>query len=156
MKGRKPKPTHLHLVNGNPGKRARNKKEPKPQHGRPTPPEHLSKEAAIHWGFFAAKLEGMGVLTLADGPALEELVETYTEVVYLRGLLDSQGYTQIVVDKEGNKRQVNRPTFIQYSDATKRLRMLFVEFGLTPSSRTRVNAAPADENAKDPARKYFS
>lgn len=154
MRGRKPKPTHLHLVNGNPGKRARNKKEPKPQRGIPTPPEHLSKEALAVWGQFAARLDSMGVITHADGPALEELTETYAEVVYHRHLLDTTSYTQIVVDQQGNKRRVNSPVFIQYSDAAKRLRMLMVEFGLTPSSRARVNANPDEREDKDPASKY--
>src|SRR5258706_11513949 len=116
MKGRKPKPTHLHLVNGNPGKRARNRREPKPPHGIPTPPEHLSKEASVAWGLLAAKLEQMGVLTLADAWALEELAETYAEVVYLRGRIDKEGYTQTVTDKNGNERTVSSPLVIQHSD----------------------------------------
>lgn len=36
MRGRKPKPTYLKLLNGNPGKRALNEQEPKPERALPT------------------------------------------------------------------------------------------------------------------------
>ena len=38
MRGRKPTPTHLKLVRGNPGKRPLNASEPKPQLTLPSPP----------------------------------------------------------------------------------------------------------------------
>lgn len=42
MAGRRPKPTHLKVVTGNPGKRKLNDKEPTPAREIPSPPEHLS------------------------------------------------------------------------------------------------------------------
>jgi hypothetical protein len=48
--GRKPKPTHLKLVTGNPGKTALNENEPKPEAALPSPPPrrqaHLSRQRA--------------------------------------------------------------------------------------------------------------
>lgn len=38
--GTKPKPTHLKLVTGNPGKRALNRKEAKAKAAIPAPPHH--------------------------------------------------------------------------------------------------------------------
>ena len=41
MAGRKPKPTAIKELEGNPGKRKLNKKEPKPEKGMPVCPEWL-------------------------------------------------------------------------------------------------------------------
>ena len=45
MAGRKPKPTAVKELEGNPGKRKLNRKEPKPDKGMPTCPEWLLPEA---------------------------------------------------------------------------------------------------------------
>lgn len=45
MAGRKPKPTAIKELEGNPGKRKLNKKEPKPDKGMPVCPEWLLPEA---------------------------------------------------------------------------------------------------------------
>ena len=49
MAGRRPKPTHLKLLNGNPGKRAINPNEPKPPAELPAPPDYLSEIAKVEW-----------------------------------------------------------------------------------------------------------
>ena len=49
MRGRRPKPTHLKLITGNPGKRAINLREPKPVPKMPEPPTALSAEARQEW-----------------------------------------------------------------------------------------------------------
>ena len=45
VRGRKPKPSHLKLVTGNPGKRAINTQEPVPERILPAPPAELTAEA---------------------------------------------------------------------------------------------------------------
>ncbi len=45
VRGRKPKPSHLKLVTGNPGKRAINTQEPVPERILPAPPPELTAEA---------------------------------------------------------------------------------------------------------------
>lgn len=156
MKGRKPKPSHLHVINGNPGKRARNKTEPQPPKGAPNPPEHISSEARTAWGSLAVKLDEMGVLTYADAWALEQLAENYAEILAWRKIIAGEGemVNQVMSDGETVRRVVN-PACIARSDAEKRFRAMMVEFGLTPSSRTRVNASPKEKEAEDPAAKYF-
>ncbi|MDD6036563.1 MAG: response regulator [Lachnospiraceae bacterium] len=50
MAGRKPKPTAVKELEGNPGKRKLNKKEPKPEKGMPECPEWLMPEVLqAHW-----------------------------------------------------------------------------------------------------------
>ena len=49
MAGRKPKPTSLKVLEGNPGKRQLNPNEPKPDASVPKCPAWLSKEAKREW-----------------------------------------------------------------------------------------------------------
>ena len=75
MAGRRPKPTALRLVEGNPGKRAINKKEPKPKRVIPSCPAHLDDSGKVAWGRLSVLLDRRGVLTEADSAALERLSE---------------------------------------------------------------------------------
>ncbi len=47
MRGRKPKPTRLKIIDGNPGKRPIRGDEPQPPKGQPSCPAHLSPTAKL-------------------------------------------------------------------------------------------------------------
>lgn len=70
MTGQRPKPTHLKVVTGNPGKRKLNDKEPRSAREVPSPPEHLTDWSKTAWGRMTVLLDGMGVLTVADNSHL--------------------------------------------------------------------------------------
>ena len=63
MAGRKPKSTALKKLEGNPGKRKLNMKEPVPAKGMPDCPKWLLPEAKEEWKRLCQKLSDMGVLT---------------------------------------------------------------------------------------------
>ena len=56
MAGRKPKPTALKKLEGNPGKRELNTKEPVPEKGMPDCPKWLLSEAKVEWNRLCKKL----------------------------------------------------------------------------------------------------
>lgn len=66
MAGRKPKPTAVKKLEGNPGKRKLNTKEPVPAKGMPTCPNWLLPEAKSEWKRLAELMNQMGVLTEVD------------------------------------------------------------------------------------------
>ena len=66
MRGRKPKPTQLKVLDGNPGRRPLNDREPQPPEGAPEPPEFLDAEARAEWFRTAGVLQQMGTLSKAD------------------------------------------------------------------------------------------
>ena len=66
MAGRKPKPTALKKLEGNPGKRKLNTKEPVPAKGMPDCPKWLLPEAKEEWKRLCKKLSEMDVLTLTE------------------------------------------------------------------------------------------
>ncbi len=68
-RGRKPDPTKLKLLKGNPGKRAI-KNEPEPEVCIPDPPDHLDDVAVGEWNRIAPQLEQLGLLSDIDMVAL--------------------------------------------------------------------------------------
>ena len=129
--------------------------EPKPKRGIPAPPEHLSEGARAAWGRFSSILDGMGVLTEADPAALEQLCETYAEVVALRADIAANGRFQTVLTKSGDQMERLRPAYSALMDADRRLKGWLVEFGKTPAARAKVEA-DGSQQEEDPANKYSS
>lgn len=62
MVGRKPKLTAVKKLEGNPGKKKLNTKEPVPAKGMPDCPDWLMPEAKAEWNRLAKGLSDMGVL----------------------------------------------------------------------------------------------
>ena len=76
-RGRKPKPTALKVLEGNPGKRPLNEYEPVPPKGTIECPDWLEEEAKREWERLAPSLEAMGVLTTADLTAFAGYCQAY-------------------------------------------------------------------------------
>lgn len=156
----RPTPTHLKVVKGTQRKDRSNADEPKPDPTTPIPPAWLSDEAKVQWGRFAVVLEQMGVLTIADGAALERLVLCYLEVKKLEEAVAADGHTYRTKSTQGEEVVKANPAVAMLSSADTRLRQMLIEFGLTPAARTKVhtvkrNGKPPDEKPK-PAAGYFA
>lgn len=77
MAGRKPKPTALKKLEGNPGKRKLNTKEPVLGKGMPDCPKWLLPETKREWERLCVKLSEMGVLTEIDMAAFTAYCQSY-------------------------------------------------------------------------------
>jgi P27 family predicted phage terminase small subunit len=163
MAGRRPKPTHLKVVTGNPGKRALNKREPKPQKVIPACPEHLSTSSKVAWGKLCVLLDRMGVLTEADALALERLCDCYAEILECREIIarDGRTYKSIrgIGDEDSPIEQVlmkANPAVAMLADADRRFKGYLVEFGLTPAARSKVQVKDGDgDKQEDPLQEFF-
>lgn len=153
MRGRRPKPLHVKLVTGNPGKRPMNGREPKPRRALPTPPTHITQEELVHWGRFSEILDRMGVLTEADGAALERVVCLYQEVIELREVIETEGRTYTTKNRDGAEMTRPQPAVAMLADCDRRFRGWLGDFGLTPAARTKVIAQV--EASTDPGEAYF-
>lgn len=154
MRGRKRQPTALKLVRGNPGKRPLNPREPKPRRVIPSPPAHMSQEELVHWGRFSATLDRMGVLTEADGTALEQLCILYQEMIELREIVRKEGRYYTTTNKAGDEMIRPHPAVAQRADADRRFHGYLGDFGLTPAARARV-VSEMEGQSTDPAEEYF-
>lgn len=93
----------------------------------------------------------MGVLTLADGKALELLCDAYAEYREARSVCEREGMTYESVSEHGSMWRA-RPEVAIASDAWRRIASMLREFGLTPSSRTKVQTT--GEGADKPANPF--
>jgi P27 family predicted phage terminase small subunit len=155
MAGRRPKPTVLKLVEGNPGKRAINKCEPKARREVPSCPAHLGDSGKVAWGRLSVLLDRMGVLTEADGAALERLCDCYTDILECRKLIEADGRTYKTTTAQGDTLIKANPAVAQLRAADAQFKSYLVEFGLTPSARSKVHAAPDDDQKEDPLAEFF-
>ena len=159
MRGPKPKPLSLILLDGNRRKLTRRELEqrrgPEPPRGIPNTPNHLSEGAKIAWPKLAAKLDEIGVLTVVDGWALEQLAENYTEILEWRKEIKDHGRMATKKMQNGEEREYVNPACIALADSEKRFRAMLGEFGLTPSARTRIHVTPPKYKPVNPADKYF-
>ena len=137
MASPRPKPTVLKIIEGNPGKRPLNKKEPKPQVSLTPCPAYLKKDkiAYSEWNRISGELYKLGLLTNVDRAALELYCSQYA--VYRRALRDIEQKGLITTNiRKGDK--ANPATQIA-REAAKMIKAIAVEFGLTPSSRARIS-----------------
>ncbi len=155
MAGRRPKPTALRLVEGNPGKRAINKKEPKPKRQIPSCPAYLDDSGKVAWGRLSVLLDRMGVLTEADGSALERLCDCYTDILECRKLIERDGRTYTTSTAQGDTLIKANPAVAQLRAADAQFKSYLVEFGLTPAARSKVHATPDDDEKEDPLAEFF-
>ena len=148
-RGRKPKPTALKILEGNPGKRALNKREPKPTPEMPTPPEHLDAIARVEWDRMAVELHHLGLLTGLDRAVLAGYCDAYSLWVRatqeMHAMLAEPGSSLVIVTEKGY--QLPHPLVAIRNKARDAMLKFGVEFGLSPSSRSRVSVPNmADED----------
>jgi len=146
--GRKPKPTHLKVVQGNPGKRALPANEPKPKRDRPRKPANLDGTASKIWDVLAGETDNMGVLTTADGPALRMLCEAWSDFFEAKRIISAYGSMTYETVGAAGKMVKLHPAQKVKENADSRIRQWFTEFGLTPSARSKVERA-FDEDEGD-------
>lgn len=156
--GRKPKPTALKLVTGNPGKRSLNKKEAKVDLAQPTPPAFLNDDAKVEWGRVVGTLYKAGLLTEIDRAALAAYCQAYGRWAQaeraLARMAEKDEFNRALMVKTHNGTAVQNPLVGIANKAKADMVRYAVEFGMTPSARSRVNANP-DEEHEDPAKEFF-
>lgn len=169
MRGRKPKPSHLKVVGGTSRKSRENPAEPKPRAGLPVPPPHLRPRAREAWDYMLRLLDSMGVITVADAVALERLAECYADLLDARASLaqplmwhfpnggvvevaPAGEMTYLTRGKDGFMART-RPEAAQIADLDRRLKAYLGEFGLTPATRSKIQAGK--DGAPDALAEFF-
>ena len=148
--GRRPKPTAIRILEGT--QRGPAKREPSMPAGVPPMPERLAvdKVAVEKWHELAGILTRMGVLTTGDGEALATLCEVHSAeqscLMQLRA-----GGAVMHTDLGGVK---PNPAGPMYRSLVAMKASLLSEFGLTPSSRTKL--ATQVEVKKDELEEFFT
>ncbi len=129
---------------GNPGKRPLNRREPQPKPGLPRCPTQLSEEAKREWRRISKELDRLGLLTVLDRAALSAYCQAWGRWIEAEERLRQHG----VIVKSPNVFPVQSPFLAVANKAMAQMSKLLVEFGLSPSSRCRIQS-PTDDADDD-------
>ena len=169
-KGRRPKPTNLKMISGNPGQRPLNRGEPAYESLEiGNPPEDSSDEVKSEWMNIGSQLAGLGILQTVDRHIFHRYCDALVRWKRIVRYLDSQAsafnpsgirypileqkFTRTEkgnwipeFDENGNPvMQTNKfrvmPEVAEYRRLSDTLLKLENELGLSPSARTRVSAS---------------
>ncbi len=134
-----PKPTALKLLQGTHRADRANPNEPQVEPCTIPRPRWLRGEARREWNRLAPQLARAGVLTEMDRSALIGLCEMWARWREAEGILDKEGLI-----RDGRR----HPASTIAAKCYDQWRAMLAEFGLTPSSRSRVSAVPVAQPKK--------
>ena len=138
MRGRKPTPTQLRVLEGNPGRRPLRKNEPKPPAGDVACPDYLVDDLArAAWAELAPALLACGILTPLDRDLLASFCQARANIQRCLADLDylnSRG--RRAFDSELNK------VLTEYRQHATLLTKTGAALGMAPAERARLPVSP--------------
>ena len=135
MRGRRPKPTRLKMLTGNPGKRPLNEDEPRPEAAIPDCPAELSPMARKEWERLIVELCALRLLTHLDRAALAAYCGAYA--LWAEATEAIQKYGAMIKSPTGYPIQ---SPYLSIANRQAELMMRIAsEFGFTPASRSRIS-----------------
>jgi P27 family predicted phage terminase small subunit len=154
---RRPKPTAIKVLEGNPGGRPLNTEEPKPKSGIPEMPKELRKTAQREWRRVSVDLDTLGLITVVDGKALAMYCDAYAdwEVAQRECVKSGMWYEEPIVSKDGmvvGYKHKQAPWFNVKCMAMKMMKAYLIEFGLTPASRSKLKIEKKQDGTEMPTR----
>jgi P27 family predicted phage terminase small subunit len=162
-KGRRPLPSAVKNLRGNPGKRTPNANEPELQSGDPVMPPRLSEAAQDEWKRIVPILRTMGLLTPADGAALAAYCYAFDLWMLANDEVKEFGILikAPVMGRKGTPEENEVVAYITRknpavaigNEQLKTMKSFLVEYGLTPSSRSKLHVEKP--KVVDPADAYF-
>ena len=141
MRGRRPKPSRLKVLTGNPGKRPLNAKEPMPEAKVPDCPPELGPVARREWDRLASELGKLKILTALDRSILAAYCNAYG--LWTEASEAIQKYGTMVKSPSGYPQQ---SPYVSVANRQAEIMMRIAsEFGFTPASRSRISTQVKNE-----------
>jgi len=139
--GRLPKPTNLKLLQGNPGKRPLNEREPKASDGVPKPPDCLSDEALKEWKRLSPELEKNKILTHFDRAAFASycMAWGFMEQAYrgIQARRNKKGGGLLTESADGTWKV--HPHVQVFNKQLENTLKAACHFGFTPATRSKIS-----------------
>lgn len=143
MRGRRPKPTRLKLLTGNPGKRPINMDEPMPEAVIPDCPPELGPVAQKEWSRLSGELGKLRILTQLDRAALAAYCGAYS--LWAEATENIQKFGTMVKSPSGYPIQ---SPYVSIANRQAEIMMRIAsEFGFTPASRSRISTPAKQERS---------
>lgn len=162
--GPKPTPTNLKLLRGNPGKRPIRDDEPKPKVKIPECPAEIQGEAREEWDRITKELEVLGLIGDVDRAGIAAYCYCWEQWLQAINGIRKSGliyYHGRKYDEDGKVTNagypMHNPLLSIANKSMKEMRAWMDEFGMTPSSRTRIStkAARGEDDEENPDWKEF-
>jgi P27 family predicted phage terminase small subunit len=146
MGKRGPAPTPSSILAARGSWRAKqNPDEPADDVVAPDPPKWLKGEGRTHWNYLVPILLTRRTISLADFGALVKLCQAWQDSLSARKAIEAMG------DQPYQGHAIDHPRAVMAA-ADKAYRDLAIQFGLTPSAKSRVNAASQDKKPEKKGR----
>ena len=150
-RGRKPKPTRLKILTGNPGKSKLDKLEPLPDVDIPPCPEDLSAAAKEEWNRITPRLKDLGLITHMDLSIITAYCQTWGD--YMEAVYRVRTLGTILTSETGKK--YKNPWITIKENSLRNLLRFASEFGLSPSARTKVKTVEHGDYDKEQMKRFF-
>jgi P27 family predicted phage terminase small subunit len=141
MRGRRPKPTRIKVLTGNPGKRPLNPHEPRPEPSLPDCPPELCPTAQREWARLTGELSKLDLITNLDRGALATYCGAYA--MWAEAMEQIQKYGTMVKLPSGFP--IQSPYLAIANRQAEIMMRIAPEFGFTAASRSRISAPPQDQ-----------
>lgn len=163
-RGPKPLPANVHLLRGNASKLPRDRLTSSTHVPVevPDPPSHLSKDARQEWKRISVELAKLGLIAKIDRAALAVYCQAFGRWVHAEKKLKSLGDEGLIDTTPSGYKQIG--VWLQISNrAVAQMASFLAHFGMSPSSRMRVQLNPRadlfgddDQQPANPADRYFT
>jgi phage terminase small subunit len=153
--GRRPQPTALTVLRGNPSKKKLNKNEPAPPAGEVVKPSGLSAGASAVWDELAPICLAMRTLTIADVRVFTTLCELQATLQQASARKDGADLFRLEAADEDDPKSLTvviDAVLKLERDTANALRPYYALFGLEPVSRARISVPKA--KAEEPVSKW--
>lgn len=148
MKGRKKTPAKILQLRKS---RWATDNEPKVELGIPAAPDFLSKIARKYWDQLVNDIHQAGILAQIDGGIFAGYCTALANLEIAEKGIQKDGYIQST-EHAGDKKT---PWVLIAKEARDQIRSLGSELGMTPASRARLKATPAEDKTQG-ARKFLA
>jgi P27 family predicted phage terminase small subunit len=135
MRGRRPKPSRVKVLTGNPGKRPLNAKEPMPEAKVPDCPAELGPVARREWDRLASERGKLRILTALDRSILAAYCNAYG--LWAEATEAIQKFGTMVKSPSGFP--IQSPYVAIANRQAEIMMRIASEFGFTPASRSRIS-----------------
>ncbi|OUB07825.1 terminase [Bacillus thuringiensis serovar yunnanensis] len=161
--GRKAKPIHLHLLEGNTNRLTKEEIEQRleaeqrlqAKKDKVNPPEWLDSVAKKEFERIASELLELDVITNIDVNALATYCDAYSDYVGCTKIIQEEGLLVEYTNKAAETNKVPHPLLTKKKQLHEQMKALAVEFGLTPSARAKIVIPSAKKGAKSTVEKEF-
>jgi P27 family predicted phage terminase small subunit len=131
----------------------REQREVKPPPGPPDPPDWLEDEARAAWDYLVPLLNATGILSRIDRPSLSRYCLLWARWREMEEFIKSKGVMYPLKDEAGKVKCFQQwPQVAIANKLAAQLTRMEAEFGLTPSSRARIQVPAKPVPCGDKAR----